>query len=85
MDSTLSCICGDLEEIRGFQSPLEYKRFLEYLGDRVKDNDLVEIVVESRYADSKLLSERWFKCMRCNQKWRLVAPDFPFKGLWEKL
>lgn len=29
--------------------------------------------------------ERWFYCRECIQKWRLVDPDPPFLGVWEKL
>lgn len=85
MDNTINCICGWLEEIEGFNSPLEYKRFLEYINDQIKANDLIEIEVGCKYANSKIFSERWFKCVDCDQRWRLVAPDFPFKGLWVKL
>lgn len=85
MDSKVTCICDDLEEIKGFHSLSEYKRFLSYIEDRMRDHDLFEIAVESQYANSKIFIERWFECVGCSQRWRLVAPDFPFKGLWEKL
>jgi hypothetical protein len=29
--------------------------------------------------------ERWFRCSSCNQVWRLIEPDPPFPGSWEKV
>ncbi len=26
---------------------------------------------------------RWFCCCECGKIWRLIPPDYPFKGLWE--
>jgi len=29
--------------------------------------------------------ERWFQCQICQQRWRLVEPDPPFTGRWERV
>jgi len=29
------------------------------------------------------LRGRWFEDIETREVWRLVAPDFPFRGLWE--
>ena len=31
------------------------------------------------------LSEKWYRCIRCGTVWRLVEPDPPFRGLWQKV
>jgi hypothetical protein len=85
MDNKINCICNVLEEINGFNSLYEFERFLIYIDNLVKDTDLVEIPVESKYGGSNILQEKWYKCAECNQKWRLVYPDFPFEGLWKEV
>ncbi|WP_088104230.1 hypothetical protein [Halalkalibacter urbisdiaboli] len=85
MDSKIECICNVLEEINGFHSINEFERFLVYIYNLVNDTDLVEIPVEIKYGGSNILQEKWYKCSGCNQKWRLVYPDFPFEGLWKEV
>lgn len=29
--------------------------------------------------------ERWFRCKECGHIWRLVYPDAPFRGVWERV
>lgn len=82
MDSKVECICNILDEINEFQSIWEFERFQKYVDGLVKDGDFVEIPVQVYYAG---FPEQWFKCKSCSQKWRLVHPDFPFKGIWEKI
>jgi hypothetical protein len=31
------------------------------------------------------LVERWYQCSACATMWRLVEPDPPFEGLWQKV
>ncbi len=31
------------------------------------------------------LVERWYQCSACTTTWRLVEPDPPFEGLWQKV
>lgn len=75
------CICAYLEDINGFRSPGEYERFIHYIESCMKDKELIETAVKNSYAGSAL-RERWFQCVLCNKTWRLVAPDFPFKGVF---
>ncbi len=74
-----------LEEINGFNSIYEFERFLTYIDILVKDIDIVEVPVESKYGESNILQEKRYKCTECNQQWRLVYPDFPFVGHWKKV
>ena len=78
----ISCICTVLEEIRGFSSISEFERFQKYINGLIDDGELIEISVRKRYAG---FPEQWYKCKSCALIWRLVHPDFPFKGLWLKV
>lgn len=61
------------EEIHGFQSPAEYDRFVRYS------------VMYPRYGKGMIFGGRWFEHIETREIWRLVAPDFPFRGLWERV
>ena len=75
----VDCICGVLEEIHGFFSLLEFERFRAYIEKNVNSGELIEVPVKESYAG---FPEQWYKCQSCARIWRLVHPDFPFKGLW---
>ena len=82
MANTVKCVCNILEEIREFRSILEFERFLKYIADLVSEGDLIEVSVNDFYAG---FPEKWYQCSGSRHVWRLVYPDFPFKGLWEKV
>lgn len=82
MDYKLGCICEFLEEISEFYSPLEFERFQKYIENLINSGDLKEIAVQNHYGG---FNEQWFVCTKCKNIWRLVHPDFPFKGLWENV
>lgn len=79
MVDKIDCICNVLEEINEFFSITEFERFQKYIKELENDGDLIEIPVEKKYAG---FPEQWYKCKSCSQVWRLVHPDFPFKGIW---
>lgn len=85
MDNKIDCICEVLEEIRGFNSLSEFDRFLKYIKGLLKENYLTQVTVTQKYANSQIFKEQWYECTGCKQIWRLVTPDFPFKGLWERI
>lgn len=74
-----ACICG-LEEQGDFKSPRDYDVLLMKMSAAY---DFREVPVQSSYDDvgSK---ERWFRC-NCGVTWRLVEPDPPFLGVFEKV
>ena len=76
----VNCICDTLEKIDEFYSIGEFEKFQKYIDGLLKDEDLIEIPVQKKYAG---FPEQWYKCPNCQQIWRLVHPDFPFKGLWD--
>lgn len=47
------------------------------------DRILVPIPVRKPYADLGF-NEQWYE-ERSGERWRLIEPDFPFKGLFEKI
>ena len=44
-----------------------------------------EVPVEVRYSNAGLLKERWYRNTETGEVWRLVEPDYPFQGVWERV
>ena len=44
---------------------------------------LSEVKVSAPYPPDSL-QESWYKCQHCKTVWRLVQPDPPFPGLWQR-
>ena len=82
MARKVECICNFLEEINEFFSIGEFERFQRYLKRILNEGDLEEVQVKEYYSG---FEEHWYKCKDCQQVWRLVHPDFPFKGMWQKV
>jgi hypothetical protein len=80
-----TCKCGFLEEIHGFISPNEYERFVNYISSQVVRGNLIEVKMNNNYSKGEIVGGKWYKCSGCNEIWRLVPPDYPFRGLWEKV
>lgn len=66
------CICDTLVEIDEFFS----------IEELVTSENLIEVPVAKPYSGFR---EQWFKCKDCSHVWRLLHPDFPFKGIWRKV
>lgn len=69
------------DQITGFTSPGEYRRFLLWIQSALDEKSLVEIPVQARYGPSEMFDERWFEAPS-GQRWRLVAPEPPFLGVF---
>jgi hypothetical protein len=80
-----TCACGFLEEINGFETPGEYERFRKYIDEQVAGGALIKVEADSNYEKGLIYGGEWFKCTTCNETWRMIPPDFPFRGLWEKI
>jgi hypothetical protein len=78
-------MAGIWEEIRGFSSPGEYRRFCTYIEGQIAAGVARERMVDPRYEKGMVDDGRWFEDLETSEIWRLVPPDFPFKGLWEKV
>jgi hypothetical protein len=71
------------EEIHGFDSPGEYQRFVRYIGQQVAAGSALELPADPLYGKGMIYGGRWFQDVDTGAVWRLVPPDFPFRGLWE--
>ena len=78
----MPCLC---EEIRGFTTPAEYKRFCAYINGQVASGVASERSPDPHYQKGMISGGRWFEDVETNEIWRLVPPDFPFRGVWEKV
>lgn len=74
----------DWDEIHGFASPGEYRRFEAWVGEALEEGALTEIEVAVPYSGSSMFYERWFRSAS-GQVWRLVTPDPPFRGVFEQV
>jgi len=71
------------EEIDEFTSLGEYDRFVKYIQGQVASGHAEEVEVDENYGRGEIYCGRWFKDVGTGEVWRLVPPDFPFRGLWE--
>jgi hypothetical protein len=78
-------MAGLWKEIHGFASPGEYKRFCSYIERQVASGAARERNRDPSYQKGEILGGRWFEDVETKEIWRLVPPDFPFRGLWEKI
>ncbi len=76
---------SDLEPIAAFRSPDEYRRFVHFIEAAVERGDLVEVPMNPQYHLGELYGGRWFKCPIDNSVWRLIPPDVPFLGVFERV
>lgn len=73
------------EKISGFASLSEYHRFVLYVEAQVAAGVAKEIPVDQHYGRDEIFGGRWFQYIETGAVWRLIAPDIPFKGLWEQV
>lgn len=74
------------EAIHGFNSPGEYLRFCSWLESQIQSEMVEEIpVVPTKTMMPFGFEEKWFKCKASGEVWRRVAPEFPFRGLWDEV
>jgi len=76
---------SDWYEIQGFVSPGEYERFVEYLQEQVSSGKAEEVPADPSYGPGELFGGRWYRSLATGEVWRLVPPDPPFTGLWERV
>jgi len=73
------------EEIHGFASPGEYARFVMFLESWIAAGNAKERPVDPAFGKGMVYGGRWFENPETNEMWRLVEPDPPFRGLWQRL
>jgi hypothetical protein len=72
-------------EIGGFESPGEYDRFRAYLQRQVEAGVAMEVAADPDYGPGQIYGGVWYRNLETGEIWRLVPPDFPFTGLWERV
>lgn len=73
------------EPIKGFTSHAEFMRFCAWMSENVADNSAKKIPVAVRYRNIETFTEEWYLHVESGTRWRLVWPDPPFRGLFEKI
>lgn len=70
--------------VREFASLADYNDLLARLEQDVREGGAQSVPVDRPYSGSTLWDERWFKNRDTAEVWRLVAPDPPFRGLFNR-
>jgi len=68
------------DEIHGFTTPGEFKRFQAWLHKAISEGVLTEVPIEMPYSGSWMWDEHWYRTA-AGTAWRVVAPDPPFLGV----
>lgn len=77
--------CASWEPIAGFQSPGEYERFRRWIAERVSEGTAEEVPVDASWRDANTLFESWYRCKETGEVWRLLDPDPPSRGAFDRL
>lgn len=75
---------SDWETNAGFQLPSEFARFERWIADQVKAGIAIEIPASASHQGS-LPDEKWYRHLASGEVWRLISPDFPFRGTFEQV
>jgi len=76
-----SCECDTLRASGPFRGWTDFDGFAASLR---RSALFTEVRVEKPHSNVGLV-EKWFQCAKCNSVWRLVEPDPPFGGVWERV
>jgi hypothetical protein len=76
--------CG-WEPVDGFDSLAEYERIRDLISEQIRQGLADERRVAKPYSGLKTIDERWFRCKATGETWRLIAPDPPFPGIFDKV
>ena len=63
---------NDWEEIDGFNSPGEYRRFCTHIEKQVASGDALERTADPDYGKGMIIGGRWFEDRNTKEIWRLV-------------
>ena len=72
------------ERIDDFRSLGEFEHFLSWMQQQLNDGTAQEVPVRSHYIGANF-SEKWFRHVGSGEVWRLVWPDIPFTGVFERV
>jgi hypothetical protein len=69
----------------GFESFSRYEALVTFITEQVSVGQAKEMKVRKPYSGLQTLEERWFRCSTTGETWRLIAPDPPFPGLFDRI
>lgn len=73
------------EQIDGFASHSEFVGFCDWMKDALASGQSKKVPVRKRYQNIESFNEEWFEHVASGTIWRLVHPDGPFRGLFERI
>lgn len=73
------------ERIPDFDGWSEFERFEAWLKDQLAEGIAQERPVQKPYSEAACLKEKWFVHVPSAEMWRLVWPEPPFAGIFEKV
>jgi len=77
------------EEVARFQSLIEFRSFERWMTGQVSAGMARQVPVAHAYLDAHLddgmLVEVWYLHLKSREVWRLVWPEPPFDGLFQKI
>ena len=77
--------CDDWNQLDFFYSGREYVRFQEWIREEIAAGRVREVRIPWRAGWGNAWDEHWYQCRSCGQRWRLVGPDPPFRGIFKKV
>ena len=75
----------DWATIEAFTSLREFRNLLARLEADVREGRASQVPVAPAKGWGTAFKERWFKCGDSPDIWRLVAPDPPFPGVFDRI
>jgi hypothetical protein len=76
--------CG-WSPVERFASFEDYERLRGALSEQLARGEAEERRVRKPYSGLETLDEHWYGCRATGETWRLIAPDPPFPGIFEKV
>ena len=76
--------CG-WRAVERFKSFEDYDRLKGSISEQVRVGQAEERRVRKPYSGLQTLEERWYRCRASGENWRLIAPDPPFPGIFERV
>ena len=73
----------DWQEIGEFASPGEFERFSLFMEGQVAAGVAKIQPADPTYRKGEITGGRWFENLETGLIWRLIEPDFPFRGVFE--
>ncbi len=71
--------------INGFVDELSYRVFLADLISAADLGEYREVPPDPDYGPRMIYGGRWFEHRATGQIWRIVPPQAPFMGVWERV